>query len=90
MTNTKSAEKQTKINRRNRLQNNYYKTSVRTLIKLFFYHLENSKDEKKLKNLLSSIYRFIDKGTKKNVFHKNNAARKKSKLSASLKKCDLV
>jgi len=90
MANIKSAEKQTKVNRRNHLQNNYYKTSVRTLIKLFFYHLENSKDEKKLKNLLNSIYRFIDKGTKKNVFHKNNAARKKSRLSASLKKYDLL
>jgi len=31
----------------------------------------------------------IDKGTKKNIFHKNAAARKKSKLAAYLKTADV-
>ena len=35
MANSKSAKKRIEINKRNRLQNKYYKTSVRTLIKLF-------------------------------------------------------
>jgi len=40
MANNKSAKKRIEINKRNRLRNKYYKTSVRTLIKLFFASLE--------------------------------------------------
>lgn len=91
MANNKSAEKRIEINKRNRLINKYYKTSVRTLIKLFFKDLElykssqNNADKEKLKKILSSIYSLLDKGTKKNIFHKNAVARKKSKLAAYLK-----
>ena len=91
MANSKSAEKRIDINKRNRLRNRFYKSSVRTLIKVFLKDLEvykvskNPEDKKKLEKILSSVYRLIDKGTKKNVFHKNTAARKKSKLSSYLK-----
>ena len=91
MANSKSAEKRIEINNRNRLQNKYYKTSVRTLIKLFFQTLKiyqdskTSENKEKLQNILSSVYSLIDKGTTKNVFHKNTAARKKAKLAAYLK-----
>lgn len=91
MANNKSAEKRIEINKRNRLINKYYKTSVRTLIKLFLKDLELYKNSQtnegreKLKKVLSSIYSLLDKGTKKNIFHKNTAARKKSKLAAHLK-----
>ena len=91
MANNASAEKRILINERNRLENRFYKTSVRTLIKVFFQDLESYKisknpDQKeKLQKILSSVYSLIDKGTKKNVFHKNTAARKKAKLAAYLK-----
>lgn len=91
MANNKSAEKRIVINQRNRLRNKYYKTSVKTLVKLFFLSLEvykNSQsieDKQKLKETLSSIYKLMDKGTKKKIFHKNTAARKKAKLAAYLK-----
>lgn len=91
MANSKSAKKRIEINQRNRLENKYYKTSVRTLIKLFFKNLEvyqdsqTMKDKEQLKEILSSIYSIIDKGTKKNIFHKNTAARKKAKLASYLK-----
>ena len=92
MANTKSAKKRIDINKRNRLRNKYYKTSVRTLIKLFFKNLEvykiskNLDDKNKVQEILNLIYSMMDKGTKKNIFHKNKAARKKSKLAAYLKK----
>jgi ribosomal protein S20 len=38
----------------------------------------------KITKVLSSVYSLIDKGTKKNVFHKN-CIKKKSKLAAALK-----
>ena len=91
MANNKSAKKRIEIAKRNRLRNRYYKTSVRTLIKIFFKDLESYKiskvsdDMENLKKILSSIYSMLDKGTKKNVFHKNTAAKKKAKLAAYLK-----
>jgi len=91
MANSKSAEKRIQTNERNRLQNRLYKSSVRTLTKTFLKNLEiykNSEDPKmkeKLQNGLNSVYSLIDKGTKKNVFHKNAAARKKAQLAAQLK-----
>jgi len=91
MANSKSAKKRIEINKRNSLRNRFYKSSVRTLIKVFFKDLEtykiskNPEDKEKLKKKLSSVYSLIDKGTKKNIFHKNAAARKKAKLAAYLK-----
>ena len=91
MANNKSAEKRIEINKRNRLRNRFYKSSIRTLIKVFFKYLENYKnsknleDKKQAQKVLNSVYSLIDKGTKKNIFHKNTAARKKSKLAAYLK-----
>nr|YP_010201073.1 ribosomal protein S20 [Skeletonema tropicum]UAM91563.1 ribosomal protein S20 [Skeletonema tropicum] len=91
MANNKSAKKRILIAKRNNLQNRFYKSSVRTLTKKFLKDLEsykssqNAADKEKLQIVLNSIYSLIDKGYKKNVYHKNTAARKKSKLSALLK-----
>jgi small subunit ribosomal protein S20 len=91
MANNKSAEKRILINKRNRLQNRFYKSSVRTLTKIFLKNLQvyklsgNPEDKEKAKSKLNNVYSLIDKATKKNVFHKNTAARKKSKLASQLK-----
>jgi len=71
MANNKSARKRIVTNERNRLQNRYYKTSVRTLTKLFFKNLKLTENEQtpeskaKLQTIVNSIYSFLDKGTKK-------------------------
>ncbi len=91
MANNKSAKKRILINKRNNLQNRFYKSSVRTLTKRFLKDLEiykdskNNSDKEKVQSVLNSIYSLIDKGSKKNVYHKNTAARKKAKLAALLK-----
>ncbi len=91
MANNKSAEKRIEITKRNRLQNRFYKNSVKTLTKDFFRDLEvykasqNSENKEKVTKILSSVYSMIDKATKRNVFHKNSAARKKAKLAGLLK-----
>lgn len=91
MANNPSAKKRIKINKRNRFQNRLYKSSVRTLIKGFLKEMEiytiskNSETEEKLRKSLSLIYSLLDKGTKKNIFHKNTSARKKSRLALALK-----
>ena len=91
MANNKSAKKRILIANRNRLQNRFYKTSVRTLTKLFSTNLEiyktspTSENKEKVQTILNSIYSLIDKAYKKNIFHKNTAARKKSKLALQFK-----
>jgi len=91
MANNKSARKRIEISERNRLRNRFYKSSVRTLMKKFFKQLEIyklSKKEKEKDNLqktLNLVYSLIDKGTKKNIFHKNNAAKKKARLASYMK-----
>jgi small subunit ribosomal protein S20 len=91
MANNKSAKKRILIGKRNNLQNRFYKSSVRTLTKQFLKDLEiykNSQsniDKEKVQMVLNSVYSLIDKGSKKNVYHKNTAARKKAKLAGLLK-----
>jgi len=91
MANNKSAKKRILISKRNNLQNRFYKSSVRTLTKRFLKDLEIYKssqvtaDKEKAQIVLNSIYSLIDKGLKRNVYHKNTAARKKAKLAALLK-----
>jgi len=91
MANNKSAKKRILITKRNNLQNRFYKSSVKTLTKRFLKDLEIYKasqsigDKERVQIVLNSIYSLIDKGLKKNVYHKNSAARKKSKLAALLK-----
>jgi len=91
MANNKSAKKRIRINKRNRLQNRFYKSSVRTLTKMFLKDLEvykisqDPEDKKKAQSKLNLVYSLVDKGSKKNIFHKNTAARKKSKLAAQFK-----
>ena len=86
MANNKSAKKRIEINSRNRLRNRSYKSSSRTLIKVVIKNLESYKTSKtsenkdNLQKSLNSVYSLIDKGVKKRVYHKNAAARMKSKL----------
>lgn len=94
MANNKSAEKRISIAKRNQRQNRFYKSSVRTVTKLYLKNVElfktsqNPSDREKAQSLLNSVYSLLDKGTKRNVFHKNSVARKKMKLAAQLKTID--
>jgi small subunit ribosomal protein S20 len=88
MANNKSAKKRIINTKRNNLKNRFYKSSVKTLTKRFLKDLEIYKisrsldDKKKLQIDLNLVYSLIDKGSKRNVFHKNTAARKKAKLAS--------
>jgi len=91
MANNKSAKKRILITKRNNIQNRFYKSSVKTLTKKFLKDLDiykispNKNGKENLQVGLNSLYSLIDKGLKKNVYHKNTAARKKAKLAALLK-----
>lgn len=91
MANNKSAKKRILITKRNNFQNRFYKSSVKTLTKRFLKDLKMYKtsqdkmDKEKLQLGLNSLYSLLDKSSKKNVYHKNTAARKKAKIAALMK-----
>lgn len=79
-------------NKRNRLINRRYTSTIKTLFKLLVFKtktLKNPsveiadpvKEKLEVKNLVSKLYSMIDKAIKKTVIHKNTAARKKSRIS---------
>ena len=65
---------------RNRATKEAYKTKIKEVKKGI-----GVLDSKKLQEKLSESYKAIDKAAKKNVLHKNSAARKKSKLARLVK-----
>lgn len=83
MANHKSAKKRIVTNRKRRIQNNSYKSDIKTSTKQFLKLLKNPEryDQQIIKLSLQSLHSKIDKATKKNILHRNSAARKKSKLS---------
>jgi small subunit ribosomal protein S20 len=78
-------------NKRNRLVNRRYTSTIKTLSKLFFLKIKsllttNTTSEEvptlkvETKKLVKNLYSMIDKAVKKGVIHKNTAARKKSRI----------
>jgi small subunit ribosomal protein S20 len=87
----KSAKKRIKVNKRNQIQNRIYKSLVKTFTKKYFALIEEYKinpSEEKIKKIREAsnyVYSKIDKAVKKNILHKNTAARKKSQIGLALK-----
>jgi small subunit ribosomal protein S20 len=75
-------------NKRNRIINRRYTSTLKTLAKLFQFKLksftDNNNDKSSLKleifNIVKNLYSIIDKAVKKGILHKNTASRKKSKI----------
>ena len=90
MANIKSAIKRIDITKRNTLQNKRYSSNVKTYINKYLISLEayildpSTGNLELLQNNLSLAYSKIDKAVKRNVIHKNTAARKKSNLQKTL------
>ena len=78
-------------NTRNRMVNRRYRSTMKSLSKLFLTKvnvLKTSNNEtqenikRELKTIMNSLFSIIDKSVKKGVIHKNNAARRKSVISS--------
>ena len=85
MNKKKSVLKRIRTNERNRVLNRSYKQMIKTTTKAFLVAAKkrdiNSPDNlKELNILLNCAYSKIDKAVKKNVVHRNSAARKKALL----------
>ena len=73
-------------NKRNRIINRRYSSTIKTLSKLFILKTKSSSTQTKeiflieISPLVNNLYSIIDKAAKKGVIHKNTAARKKSNI----------
>ncbi|MGI6096868.1 MAG: 30S ribosomal protein S20 [Dethiobacteria bacterium] len=85
MPNIKSAIKRVKVSEKRRLRNRAIKSKVKTAIKRFNAVLASG-DKEQARAELSRAMKTIDQAAAKGVLHKNNAARKKSRLSRAFNK----
>ena len=78
-------------NNRNRIVNRRYRSTLKSLLKLFLAKVKklktadegtNENVKLEIKTVMNSLFSIIDKSVKKGVLHKNNAARKKSAINS--------
>jgi small subunit ribosomal protein S20 len=83
MPNTKSAWKNLRKSEKRRLRNKSVKSSTKTYVKKFLALLNSGKPEE-ARTFLSEVTKRVDMAASKGVFHKNKAARIKSRLAQRL------
>ncbi len=76
---TKSAKKAMKQANKRRVINRQVKNDMKIAIKVFMKKI--TKGDKLTDKDLSEVYKKIDKAQKKNILHKNTAARRKSLMA---------
>ncbi len=86
MANTRSAQKHTRADERKRLRNLKVRSRVKTVIKKAERSITGS-DADTLEAVRVACSE-LDKAASKGVIHKNNAARRKSRLMAKLNKAN--
>jgi small subunit ribosomal protein S20 len=86
MPNTKSAKKALKVSEKKRSRNRRYSAITKESVKALEALLASEKkDAKKIEEALSLVYSRIDTLEKKNILHKNTAARRKSSFAKMVK-----
>lgn len=85
MANTKSAIKHARQNAKRRVANRVYRASTRTYVKKVRRLVEAGElDQAELQ--LTAAVSALDRAAQKGIIHKNNAARRKSRLFSLLRK----
>ncbi len=87
MANIKSQIKRNKQNEKRRIRNRVYRGRARTYIKNARLEIEEGNADEARKATLMAISA-LDKATQKGVIHRNNAARRKSRLMKHLAALD--
>jgi small subunit ribosomal protein S20 len=81
LANTTSAKKRIRSNERKHQRNTIYRSRVKTMVKKAEQSIfSGSPDEATIREAISSL----DKAAGKGIIHKNNAARRKSRLMKKL------
>ena len=77
----KSCEKRLRSDNKKKERNHYVKKSISSIIK----KIKKSTEKAEMDTMLVQAHSLIDKAVKKGVIHRNNADRKKSRLSKFVK-----
>ena len=83
MANIKSAKKRILVNRTKAERNKAIKSGVKTAIKKVFAAIESG-DKEAATTALRAATKTIEMASSKGVYHKNNAARKVSRISKAV------
>ena len=84
MANIKSAKKRVRVIKTKTLQNQMFKSQLKTTMKKFDASLNDGKDA--ADSAYKSAVKKIDQAVSRGILHKNTAARRKSKLTLKLNK----
>ena len=79
MPHSESAKKRVRQNEKQRMANKAVKSSMRTQVKQVTSAIEEG-DKAKATKEMAEAARMLDKASRKNIVHKNQAARRKSRL----------
>jgi small subunit ribosomal protein S20 len=83
LANIKSAIKRNKQNEKRRVRNRVYRGSARTFVRKAFTAIESGDKENAQAATIQAVSA-LDKAAEKGILHKNNAARRKSRLMKRL------
>jgi small subunit ribosomal protein S20 len=83
LANTKSAIKRLRSAERRRLRNRVFRGRARTAVKKARYLMEQGRTEEAQEAVRVAVVA-LDKAAQKGIIHKNNAARRKSRLMQQL------
>jgi small subunit ribosomal protein S20 len=83
LANIKSALKRNKQNEKRRVRNRIYRGTARTLVRKARFSIEQGETQPAEESVKAAISA-LDKAAQKGVVHKNNAARRKSRLIKQL------
>jgi small subunit ribosomal protein S20 len=78
-----AAEKSERQSKKRRLRNRMVKSRVKTLVKDFI-DLVNEKKKDEARKAFIEISSFLDKAVNRGIYHRNTAARKKSRMNLLL------
>ncbi len=85
MANIKSSAKRARQNVKRRVRNRYYQTTARSYVKKARAQIETG-DMENAEATIQLAIKALDKAAQKGSIHKNNAARRKSRLVKALNK----
>ncbi len=83
MANIKQQKKRIRLAARQRLRNRHAKSTIKTLFKRLDATVE-AQEAEQARQLATTLTRRIDQAAAKGILHKNNAARKKSRVAHTL------
>ena len=85
MANSSQSIKRARQNNKRRLHNQMQRSAYRTAIKKLLVMIESAALKKEAAEFFREVTSTLDKAVRKNIIHKNKAARLKSRLNAKLK-----